>query len=364
MARAIHQLVAGFSNGDAISNEARYLRDIFRGWGFESEIYCEAKRILPELRNQARDIQSARETVGQDDIALLHLSIGSVVNDVFASLPCRRAILYHNVTPAEFFRGWQEEIAQGLRKGREQVQRLAGKADVNMAVSRYNAEELESLGYKDVRVVPLLLDSKLWDVAPNRRVLREYGNSGRLRMLFVGRCAPNKRIEDLLGAFYYIQKFVEPESSLVHVGSYAGLERYYALLKAKSVELRLQNVVFAGSVRQEELNAYYRTADVFLCMSEHEGFCIPLLEAMHHGVPVLAYAAGAVPETLDGSGVVFAEKKFDAVAEMAVRLGRDASLREPVIRRQRERVARYLQRDLAAELRQHLQPLMDTHARE
>jgi glycosyltransferase involved in cell wall biosynthesis len=119
--------------------------------------------------------------------------------------------------------------------------------------------------------------------------------------------------------------------------------------------------VFAGSVRQEELNAYFKLADVFLCMSEHEGFCIPLLEAMHHGVPVLAYAAGAVPETLDGSGVLFTEKKFDAVAEMIARLARDKALRDPIIKRQHERVEAYMKQDLAAELKEALKPLMNTN---
>ncbi|HEY8241368.1 MAG TPA: glycosyltransferase family 4 protein [Kiritimatiellia bacterium] len=361
MPKAIHQIVAGYSNGDAISNEARHLRDLFRSWGYESEIYCEAKRILPELRADSRDVQAARETIRPDDIVLLHLSIGSMVNEVFASLPCRRALLYHNVTPAEYFRGWQEEIVGSLRKGREQVQRLAGAAEVNMAVSRYNAAELEQAGYKDVRVLPLLLDRKLWDVPPSQRVLKSYAREDRIRVLFVGRCAPNKRIEDLLGCFYYLQKFVEPESRLVHVGSFSGLERYYGLLRAKVAELRLQNVVFAGSVRQEELNAYFKLADVFLCMSEHEGFCIPLLEAMHHGVPVLAYAAGAVPETLDGSGVLFTEKKFDAVAEMIARLARDKALRDPIIKRQHERVEAYMKQDLAAELKEALKPLMNTN---
>ena len=128
--RAIHQLVAGFSHGDAISNEALVMRGIFRSWGFESEIFCEHRRILPELRREARDAQTLAAAARPDDIALLHLSIGSDVNDIFPALPCRRAILYHNITPPDYFRGVQEQIAHLLARGREQANRLAGSAKV------------------------------------------------------------------------------------------------------------------------------------------------------------------------------------------------------------------------------------------
>jgi glycosyltransferase involved in cell wall biosynthesis len=354
---SVHQFVAGFSNGDAISNEARVLQRMFRGWGLASELYCEQKRILPELRPLARDIGKAAAEIQPDDVAVLHLSIGSVVNQVFADLKCRKAIMYHNITPPDFFRGYQEEIVHSLRKGLDQARQLAGSADVVMAVSQYNAGELERMGYRDVKVVPLFLDREGWKIPPSGRVTKLY-KDGKKNILFVGRCAPNKRIEDLLFAFYYFQRYVEPESRLIHVGSYAGLERYYALLRTKSVELKLENVFFAGSVRQDELNAYYRCADAFLCMSEHEGFCIPVLEAMHHRVPVLAYAAGAVPETMDGAGILFREKQFDHVSEMLGRLVADTVLREKILTQQDRRLAAYTGRDLEGELKACLRPLL------
>ena len=356
---AIHQFVAGFSNGDAISNEARVLQKLFRSWGFESEIYCEQKRILPELRGVARDVSAATAAVKPSDVVVLHLSIGSLVNDLFATLPCRRAILYHNITPPHFFQGLQEEIVNHLKRGREQVAKLAGKADVVMAVSTFNAAELGAAGHRDVKVLPLFLDREHWSVPPSRRVTGLYDADGKTNVLFVGRGAPNKRIEDLLYAFYYFQKYVQPDSRLIHVGSYAGLERYHALLRAKCVELKLNDVLFPGSVRQDELNAYYAIARVFVCMSEHEGFCIPVLEAMAHRVPVLAYAAGAVPETLDGAGVLFREKRHDLVAEMMGRLCRDENLRASVIGQQTDRLARYTQADLPGALRTYLAPILN-----
>jgi len=354
---ALHQLVAGFANGDAISNEARVLQKLFRSWGCASEIYCEHKRTLPELRPLARDLARAPAEIGPDDVALLHLSIGSPANELLPTLAGRKVVLYHNITPPAFFRGFNEEIRHHLERGRQQACALAGKVDRALAVSRFNADELVAVGFRDVGVVPLFLDREHWGVAPQRRALAQY-DDGKLNVLFVGRCAPNKRLEDLLAAFHYLQRYHEPRSRLLHVGSVAGLERYHALLRAKAVELKLRDVVFAGSVRQDELNACYRASHVFLCMSEHEGFCIPLLEAMAHRVPVLAYAAAAVPETLDGAGVLFREKRHDLVAEMIVRLARDAALRAAVLRAQDERLERYTRTDLAAILRGHLAPLL------
>ncbi|MBN1268757.1 MAG: glycosyltransferase [Kiritimatiellae bacterium] len=354
---AIHQLLAGFSRGDAISNEALVLRKVFRSWGFASEIYSEPRRILPELRKEALDVEACRAACRPDDVALLHLSIGSVVNEVFPALPCRKAILYHNITPPEFVQGLQPQLAAHLARGREQLTRLAGTAEVVMADSAFNAQELRGLGYGEVRVLPLVLDLDALRGKSDRALLRRF-DDGLVNVLFVGRCVPNKRIEDLLSAFHYFQKFVEPRSRFIHAGSYAGTEQYHALLLTQARELELENVELLGSIRQAELNAAYASADLFLCMSEHEGFCIPLIESMVHDVPVMAYAAGAVPETLDGAGILFREKRFDLVAEMMGRLGADAALRSGVVGGQRARLARYEQRDLGRELREHLAALM------
>lgn len=355
--RAIHQIVAGYANGDAISNEVRVMRALFRAWGHESHIYSEQKRILPELRGEARDLAAGRADFRADDVALLHLSIGSDVNDLFATLPSRKAILYHNITPPEYFRGVQDPTAHLLARGRQQAKALAGSAAVVMADSRFNAEEIAAMGHADPQVLPLVLDFSTLRARPDRRILRQY-RDGMVNVLFVGRCAPNKKIEDLLNAFYYFQRYVQPASRLIHVGSYAGMEQYHALLLTRMRELQLKNVELVGSVRQDELNAYYEVARAFLCLSDHEGFCIPLLEAMTHDVPVVAYAAGAVPETLDGAGVLVREKRFDLIAETLGRVAEDEPLRLAILKGQRERLARYEKQDLAADLRRFLGPLL------
>jgi glycosyltransferase involved in cell wall biosynthesis len=354
---ALHQLVAGFNRGDAISNEALVMRRLFRNWGFDSNIYCEQKRVLPELRGEVRDLNELSASCSDQDTALLHLSIGSCANEVFTTLRGRKVILYHNITPPEYFRWVQPSTAHSLVLGREQAARLAGVADVNLACSLYNAGELRQWGYSDPRVLPLMLDFSALDSVPDRGTIRRFSD-GKVNILFVGRCAPNKKIEDVLAAFALFQKAVEPDSRLILAGSFAGTERYQRLLISMARDLRLQEVVFTGAIRQSELNACYRCARVFLCMSEHEGFCIPLIEAMIHRVPVLACAAAAVPETMAGAGVLFFERHFEPVAEMMGRLARDESLRRGVLVRQDERIKAFKGRNLDDELRRLLIPVL------
>jgi len=349
--RAIHQLVAGFTRGDAISNEARVLRDLFRKWGYSSKIYYERARVPPELRDEIRDAEQISKDLSAEDGVLLHLSIGSEVNRIFGGLRARRCIRYHNITPADYFRGIRESTAQVLATGREQAAALAGTAEINLAVSRYNAQELEAWGYSSPQVVPLLLDF-IGEHAgrASRSLMRKYSD-GQRNLLFVGRCAPNKRIEDVLASFAVYQRTVDPHSRLLLAGSVAGVERYHAMLLAQARETGLRQVEWLGCVRQDELVALYRCAHAFLCMSEHEGFCIPLLEAMFHDVPVTAYAAAAIPETMDGAGILFHEKRFDWIAETLRRVMEPGLVRESILEGQRKRIARYRARDLEAELR-------------
>lgn len=357
MTRAIHQFVAGFHRGDAISNEAVVLRRLFRAWGCASEIYCETRRVMAELRGEVRDVLTAPGACRPEDVVLLHLSTGSAVNDVFRSLACRRVLLYHNISPPGFFRFFQPATALLLTRGLEQVGALAGAAQVNLADSRFNAAELEAQDYPAVKVLPLLLDFEALGAPPDGAMLRRF-RDGLKNVLFVGRCAPNKKIEDILTAFAFFQRTVEPASRLILAGSHGGMERYHAYLKTRVGKLELRNVVFTGSVPQAQINACYRAADLFLCLSEHEGFGIPLMESMFFDVPVLAYAAAAVPETLGGAGVLAGAKEYPVIAETMGELIRNTSLRAAVLARQRRRLAEFRARDLDAELRGHLAPLL------
>lgn len=355
---AIHQFTAGLRDGDAVTNETLAMRDIFRAWGHDSEIFTDPGACHPGLPRYAMDIDDCREHVDADTVAILHFSIGSAVNARFADLSCRKALLYHNITPAHYFQVVNPQIAHDLARGRKQLESLAGTADINLADSAFNARELAELGYRDVKVLPLILDFSSLSSAPDTDVLEDF-DDGRKNILFVGRAAPNKRLEDVIDAFAALHRSVDPNSRLILVGSALGAESYHGALLGIVHDLHIEAAVrFAGLVTQSQLNAFYRCADVFLCMSEHEGFCIPVMEGMIHDVPVMAYAAAAVPETMDGAGILFKNKEFGPIAEMMGRLAGDAGFRNAVIEGQRERVARFRARDPAAELKQHLSPVL------
>lgn len=346
---AIHQFVAGFTNGDAISNEAMVFRDLFRSWGFQSEIFSQHEHILPSLRGEVLDADKYLALSQKDDTALLHLSCGSPVNDIFRALPCRKAVMYHNITPPHYFDMVNKTTAELLRTGLEQVKSLAGIADLNMAVSRFDAQDLESKGYSDVKVLPLMIDFSRFETPPD--AIMEHKLAGRTNVIFVGRCVPNKKIEDLLKAFHYF-KTIQPGAHLIHVGSFAGAEPYWLSLKRMARELRIaDSVTFLGAVTLSELNAVYRSADIFLCMSEHEGFCIPLLESMYFNVPVMAYAAAAVPETLANSGILFTEKNYPKIAEMMNQLTTNNQLKTTIQKTQQTRLSEYQNLDLGSQLK-------------
>ena len=357
MPAAIHQFTAGFAWHDAISNEAALFRRIFREWGYRSEIYCDPRNTSRDRIGDIRDIHNATQEIRPEDLVLLHLSIGSIANEVFPLLPCHKALLYHNITPDAYFRFINPETAGHLRRGREQTAALAGVATVNLADSAFNAAELHEAGYQDVGVLPIVIDNDLLMTKPNAQVATRR-KDGMHNIIFVGRCSPNKKIEDLIRTFAWYQKNITPLCRFTQIGSKAGTERYHAMLLAMCKELQVRNFHFTGSVSQSDLNAYYQSADAFLCMSEHEGFCIPLLEAMAYDVPVVACSDAAVPETMDHAGIILTERRCDIAAEALHRVITDHPLRIGVLAAQRARLDRYRQRDLPSELRSALQPVL------
>jgi glycosyltransferase involved in cell wall biosynthesis len=351
----LHQIVAGFVDGDAISNFALTLQGIFRGWGYDSDIFCPRRHIAPKLCGRAKDIGEHRPLSRREHIVIFHFSIGSETIDYFKRLPERKVLVYHNITPGRYYRSLYDGRETLLTQGRQELRALAPVPDLSLADSSFNAGELEEAGFRNVKVMPIILNTDYLNCPPDRSIINRY-RDGMKNILFVGRIVPNKRFEDLITACHAYRLFLNREVRLLLVGSYIDLERYLALLRNMVRELKLDNVIFTGHIRLEQLTAYYRAADLFLCMSEHEGFCIPLLEAMHFGVPILAYGAAAVPETLGGSGVLVREKDFPRVAELMELLLNDAPLREGIIRRQRERLKDFAPAYLEKKLKGYLAP--------
>ncbi|MBQ9726690.1 MAG: glycosyltransferase [Kiritimatiellae bacterium] len=352
---AVHQLVAGFRRGDAIGNEAVRIRGLCAAHGVECRIWCPPDTISPEDRGAAESVRRLPAAVRPDDVALLHLSIGSEANAVFRALPCRRVVLYHNVTPPRYFERLAPGTAAVLRAGLREVRDMAGAAHANWAVSRFNAEQLREMGYADPKVFPLLVDGRFGGAAPDPAMLARLSAPKRDNLLFVGRFAPNKRHDRLLRVFRAYRRCAGPRSRLVVPGGYDGAETYHALLLGMAGDMGLRDVFFPGFVTDAELAACYATASAFVCTSDHEGFCAPLLEAMAWRVPVFAVAAGAVPETLDGAGVLFDPAADEAtMAETIRRVLGDPALREAVLRKQDARLARFRARDEWAELKEVL----------
>jgi glycosyltransferase involved in cell wall biosynthesis len=217
---------------------------------------------------------------------------------------------------------------------------LVGRVDLALGDSTFNREELDQLGFTTTGVMPIAVNTSRITRAPSRPALEETLSDEFRNVLFVGRIAPNKRIEDHLRLAEHYKRYVDERYRFLFVGRSDAVPRYYRTIRALVCEYRMrrERFLFPGPVSDEDLAAYYRAADVYVSLSEHEGFCVPLIEAMAADVPVLAYAAGAVPETLGGAGVLFAPKDLEHAAELLRLLVYDENLRDSVIAGQRRRL--------------------------
>ena len=302
----IHQILHSAAAGDAVTNSALHYRSLLRRIG-PSEVY--AAHFQPGLADEvlplgSYDARPSSRTGG--NVLLYHLSIGSP--EVFAFLLGRRervGIVYHNITPSEYFRPFDPEFADHVDEGRRQLELLRHRADLAIAVSRYNAAELEQVGYRNVRVAAAVADPEhLLTVTPDPGLTAALDAEleGPL-VLFVGQLLPHKRPDLLLAAYHVLATYILPEAHIAFVGP-RRLPGYGLAVERFARELNLKRVRFYGWVRNEDLAALYRKADVVVTTSEHEGFCVPLLEAMGFEVPVIARAFAAIPDTLGDGGLL------------------------------------------------------------
>jgi glycosyltransferase involved in cell wall biosynthesis len=261
---------------------------------------------------------------------------------------------YHNVTPASYFAPYDPALFRLASIARQELATLVGRVDLALGVSDYNRRELEALGFEPTGVLPLAVDLSRITRPVQRPALDKILDDDFVNFLFVGRIAPNKKIEDHIRLAEHYKRYVDAYYRFIFVGKYDAVPRYFATIRALMTEYRLLNerFVFTGPVPDEDLAVYYRHSAVYISLSEHEGFCAPLLEAMAADVPVLAYSAAAVPETLGGAGVQFAPKDMEYAAELLGSLAFDDDLRRSVIAGQRRRLTDFgdqrIERRLAA----------------
>jgi glycosyltransferase involved in cell wall biosynthesis len=345
--RAVHQVLATLGYGDAIGHEVLGIQRVLRRAGYDSEIFVEtADSRLEDLTYDYRDLLDASRP---DNLLLHHFSIGSRASRVAFALPDRMALIYHNITPPEYFVGVHKQLVELCWKGRRELGAYVTRCDLALGDSEYNRRELEALGFPRTGVLPVVPDFSHLDVTPDHRVVRSF-DDGWTNLLFVGRVIPNKRIEQLVRIFHAYRTRFNPRSRLLIVGSYGGFEKYLAMVQGLAARLGTPDVHFAGHVSNEELAAFYGVADLFLCASEHEGFCVPLVEAFHMGVPVLALAATAVPATMDGGGVLYDDRDPWHVAALADAIVSDQALTDAVLASQDAALARLAGRDFAGTL--------------
>jgi glycosyltransferase involved in cell wall biosynthesis len=348
----LHQIIVGAGPGDAITDQALLIRRWLRDFGFTSDLFAE--HIHPALSAEVRPIATYRP--GRDESWLiLHHSIGSPIIEQVARMRPRLILIYHNITPAEFFAPIDPAWAARMALGRQQLALLPPRTGLALADSPYNETELQTAGFSPTGVLSISLDERGYDQPANETLFADIRRQGPV-LLFVGRLSPNKKQEDLVKLLYYYRR-IEPAARLILVGD-RWLLNYDTWLEdfARSLDLA-DAVTLTGHVSQQDMITYFRAADLYVSMSEHEGFGKPLLESMYLGLPVLAYAASAVPATLGDAGVLFHEKDYERLAELVDILVKDNDLRQRLIGRQRQRIQAFLEPQIKEELRRFLETL-------
>ena len=355
----VHQVLATLGYGDAIGNEVLGIQRVLRSAGYESEIFVETAD--PRLEDRTLDYRDMVGSVLSTDLLIHHFSIGSRASRTAYALPGRMTLVYHNITPPEYFIGVHKELVKLCFQGRRELQAYINRCELALGDSEYNRRELSDLGYPRTAVLPVVPDFSHLDAPPDRRLAGlddEWTN-----VMFVGRVIPNKKFEDVIRAFHAYRIRHNPRSRLLLVGSYSGFEKYLAMLQGLVARLGTPDVHFLGHVSNEELTALYDVADLFLCASEHEGFCVPIVEAFYKRVPVLAYAATAVPATMDGGGVLYDTKDPLEIARLMDAM-LDPRIEDAILESQDASLERLRARDFDATLLRFVEQTLATPPRD
>jgi glycosyltransferase involved in cell wall biosynthesis len=342
--------------GDAIGDSARRIRGILRDAGHTSDLF--ALTIDDDLRGEVKPFADAAARAG--DVTIFHFALPSPMTREFSTLDGARVLQYHNITPAAFFAPYDPGLFRLAALGREELRSLVGHVDLALGDSEFNRRELVDMGFTRTGVLPIAVNTERITGAARRPALEKILGDGLINILFVGRIVPNKRIEDHIRLAELYKRYVDSYYRFIFVGRYDGVPRYYAQIRALIAEFKMlpDRFWFTGPVPDDDLAAFYRWADAYVSLSEHEGFCVPLVEAMAADVPVLAYAAGAVPETLGGAGVLFAPKDLELAAEMLGTLVYDRPVRDLVIAGQRRRLEDFAPARIEQQLAETLRTLV------
>ena len=333
----VYQLNSTLVFGDAITNHTLEMDKVLRKWGFDTQIFAETidSKNLPSGIKLDKDYKKCMRS--KEDLLIYHYSIYCENINLYKNSHNLKIFTYHNITPQEYFLGYNDNLWQICKRGREELKNLKA-CNLSIGVSEYNRLELIENGFKGETsdVLPIFLHYNDYDsVELNENLYKKFDN-GFVNILFVGRIAPNKKIEDLIKTFYFYKK-INPKSRLFIVG--AKFFNYYDKELTDFVKaLRLDDVYFTDKVSLSDLKTYYELADIFLCMSEHEGFCVPLIESMYFKIPIIAYNSTAIPYTLEKSGLLINKKIYPEIAELLNLIVEDEKLKSRVITNQNTRL--------------------------
>lgn len=333
----IHQIMPAFLYADALGNQADRIRAQLRQWGYESQIYTEVR----DRRWADPGLDVARYRGREDQAVIFHYSIGSSLTTRVLNLPDRVVPYYHNVTPPEFLRGHNPELARLLDQGQRELELFKG-VPYALAASDYNRQEMLARGFARVDVLPYFVTFDALRASAHSPIGQQVTQrlaSNRVNVLFVGRLVPNKCQDDLVRVMHYYQRLIDPNAHLLLVGGEANAPGYRLELQTLIDVLGVKNVELAGSIGPDAgLGGYYQAATAFVCLSEHEGFCVPLLEAMAFDVPVIAFRSTGVPYALGEAGWLLDDKRPAVVSEAIELAHADRRLRSRLIEQQRQRL--------------------------
>jgi glycosyltransferase involved in cell wall biosynthesis len=322
----IDQVLPSLASRDAIGVHSLALTAALRAAGVDSEIYY--GNCTPDVAALGRPI-TALGRPGRHRWLLYHASIGSPVFDVVAARSEPKLVNYHNITPAHLLEGWASQVTYEVALGRSQLDRLAPESRFAVADSAFNESELVDAGFSGTAVVPLLIDMTSTGERPDKAIagrLARAKDKGGADLLYVGKISPHKAPHDLVKMLAVYRRLYDPEARLHLVGSPLG-ERYGPALESFIARLGLSEAVsLVGTLTPAGLEAYFEAADVYVSASDHEGFCVPVVEAMGHGIPVVAFGVAAVPETVGDAGILLDSKEPLRFAAAVARVVSDAEL--------------------------------------
>lgn len=329
----IYQHVDEFRKADGIGGDVAQFYEIIKKLGFDTKIVCRLTTFEKE-----NNILNIGESIDykEDDIHIFHYGGSGYPFDYFYSLPGKKILRYHNVTPSEYFKKIDKDLYKSMKlfeiRSMIELDKLKNVINVVLTDSKYNSSALKEMGYNNIVYFPVL---RKYNVNNNKRKIEK-------KIGFIGRIVPNKKIEDLIILQYFLKK-IDPEYKLVIIGTIRkAFLPYNTKIQNLISELGIANsVLFLENLDDINKEKELETWAAYVSMSEHEGFGIPLLESFAAGVPVLAFKSSGISETLKGGGILFKGKNYIKIAALINKIYEDEKLKNKIRKRQYKAVSFY-----------------------